>query len=127
MSLYRNTFNRLPLQADKASCELLSNELTIFQLKADFISLLKETSDIDRHSRWSEVKKRIDSEARYKAVDSSSRREDWFRDHVKNIGDVSNLTKVYLSFFLSIIRLGFRKLHSRRQSHTITEILNLFI
>jgi len=51
---------------------------------------LKETPDIDRHSRWSETKKRIDSDPRYKAVDSSSRREDWFRDYIKNINDDSD-------------------------------------
>jgi len=52
---------------------------------------LKETSDIDRHSRWSDIKRKIDSETRYKAVDSSSRREDWFKDYIKNLDDVSTL------------------------------------
>lgn len=55
------------------------------QLKTDFITLLKETSGLDRHSRWSETKKKLDSDPRYKAVDSSSRREDWFRDYVKHL------------------------------------------
>lgn len=59
----------------------------VFQLKADFIQLLKETSDIDRHSRWSETKRKIDSDPRYKAVDSSSRREDWFKDYVRKLED----------------------------------------
>lgn len=59
----------------------------IFQLKSDFIQLLKETSDIDRHSRWSEIKRKIDSDSRYKAVDSSSRREDWFKDYVRKLED----------------------------------------
>jgi len=59
-------------------------------LKADFILLLKETSEIDRHSRWSDIKRKIDSDPRYKAVDSSSRREDWFKDYVKNLDDVSD-------------------------------------
>lgn len=58
-----------------------------FQLKADFISLLKETPDIDRHSRWSEIKRKIDSDPRYKAVDSSSRREDWFKDYTRKLED----------------------------------------
>lgn len=60
------------------------------KLKTDFILLLKEQSDLDRHSRWSETKKKIDSDPRYKAVDSSSRREDWFRDYVKNLDDDSD-------------------------------------
>ena len=54
-------------------------------MKNDFIQLLKETSGLDRHSRWSETKKKMDSDPRYKAVDSSSRREDWFRDYVKHL------------------------------------------
>ncbi|KAL3865336.1 hypothetical protein ACJMK2_006934 [Sinanodonta woodiana] len=59
------------------------------KLKTDFIQLLKET-DIERHSRWSEIKRKIDSDPRYKAIDSSSRREDWFKDYVKNIEEDSD-------------------------------------
>ena len=54
-----------------------------FQVKRDFVALLREHQDIDRHSRWSDVKKRLDSDPRYKAVESSSAREDWFREYVK--------------------------------------------
>lgn len=53
------------------------------QVKRDFISLLREQSDIDRHSRWSEAKKKIDSDPRYKVVESSTTREDWFREYQK--------------------------------------------
>ena len=52
-------------------------------MKRDFVALLREHQDIDRHSRWSDVKKRLDSDPRYKAVESSSAREDWFREYVK--------------------------------------------
>ena len=48
---------------------------------------------MDRHSRWSDTKKRIDSDARYKAVDSSSRREDYFREFVKNLKSESKKDK----------------------------------
>jgi len=58
------------------------------QVKADFLELLKETTDLDRHSRWSDVKKKLDSDARYKAVDSSSRREDWFKDYIRTLEKV---------------------------------------
>ncbi|XP_036361330.1 transcription elongation regulator 1 isoform X1 [Octopus sinensis] len=60
------------------------------RLKAEFMQLLKETSIIERNSRWSEIKKKIDSDPRYKAVESSSRREDWFRDYVKNMEEESD-------------------------------------
>lgn len=49
--------------------------------------MLREHSDIDRHSRWSEVKKRLDSDPRYKSVDSSGQREDWFREYGKILKD----------------------------------------
>ena len=62
-------------------------------MKKDFLELLKETSGLDRHSRWSDTKKRLDSDARYKAVDSSSRREDYFRDYVKSLKDSSKRDK----------------------------------
>ena len=70
----------------------------LLQLKSDFIQLLKDTSDIDRHSRWSDVKRKIDSDPRYKAVDSSSRREDWFKDYVRNLEDVS-ISDSFILFF----------------------------
>jgi transcription elongation regulator 1 len=49
--------------------------------------MLKETSGLDRNASWSSTKKRLDSDPRYKAVESSSRREDWFRDYIRTLGD----------------------------------------
>ncbi|XP_041371055.1 transcription elongation regulator 1-like [Gigantopelta aegis] len=60
------------------------------KLKNEFIKLLKETEGIDRHSRWSEIKKKINTDSRYEAVESSSRREDWFKDYVRNIEEESD-------------------------------------
>ncbi|KAJ0169735.1 hypothetical protein K1T71_014341 [Dendrolimus kikuchii] len=54
------------------------------QVKMEFIQLLKEKT-IDRHSRWIDVKKKVDSEARYKAVENSTLREDYFREYCKII------------------------------------------
>uniref|UniRef100_A0A1Y1K130 FF domain-containing protein n=2 Tax=Photinus pyralis TaxID=7054 RepID=A0A1Y1K130_PHOPY len=45
--------------------------------------MLREHSDIDRHARWSDVKKKVDSDSRYKSVESSGQREDWFREYCK--------------------------------------------
>ena len=67
-------------------------------MKADFLELLKETTELDRHSRWTDVKKKLDSDPRYKAVDSSTRREDWFKDYVRAIEKV-NLETLSLFFF----------------------------
>ena len=55
--------------------------------KKDFKALMKETESIDRHSHWSDVKKTIDKDERYLAVDSSSLREDWFYDYVQDLKD----------------------------------------
>merc|ERR1711994_835193 len=55
--------------------------------KKDFKALMKETESIDRHSHWSDVKKTIDKDERYLAVDSSSLREDWFYDFVQDLKD----------------------------------------
>lgn|SRR6218665_1217629 len=78
--------------------------LSFLQMKTNFMQLLKETTDLDRQSKWSDVKKKLDSDPRYKAVDSSSRREDWFKDYVRT------LEKVRVQFqdekFLKIERLN---------------------
>ena len=58
----------------------------LLQLKEDFQQLLKETPDISRNSRWGDVKHRIDTDPRYIAVDSSPKREEWFKDYVKDLG-----------------------------------------
>ncbi|XP_056630036.1 transcription elongation regulator 1 [Diorhabda sublineata] len=53
------------------------------QIRKDFIAMLREHPDIDRHSHWSDVKRKVDSDSRYKAVDSHGLREDWFREYCK--------------------------------------------
>lgn len=63
------------------------------QVKKDFFALLREHSDIDRHSRWSDVKKKFDSDPRYKSVDSSGQREDWFREYCKILKDEKKKAK----------------------------------
>ncbi|KAG1680715.1 Transcription elongation regulator 1 [Nymphon striatum] len=60
-------------------------------LKKDFIELLKENTSLDKHSRWNEVKKSIDSDSRYKAVDSSSQREDWFKSYISSLTSDSDI------------------------------------
>ena len=74
-------FHYLVAMAD-LDCDVLP------QIKTQFLELLKETSDLDRSSRYSDVKRRIDGDARYKAVDSSTRREDWFKDYVRTLDKV---------------------------------------
>ena len=70
------------------------------QLKADFFQLLKETPEVDSRSRLSDVKKKIESDPRYKAVDGDPRREDWFREYTRHLGDV-RMTGIFLGTYLS--------------------------
>lgn len=55
----------------------------VLQAKKDFFALLRENPEIDRHARWSDVKKKLDADLRYKAVESSNQREDFFREYCK--------------------------------------------
>lgn len=54
-----------------------------FQVKKEFFAMLREHKDIDRHSHWSDCKKKLESDWRYRVVESASTREDWFRDYVR--------------------------------------------
>lgn len=58
--------------------------------KKDFLELVKEQKGLDKHSRWSEVKKTISDDSRYKAVDSSSMREDWFKEYINKLSHVED-------------------------------------
>ncbi|CAD5213148.1 unnamed protein product [Bursaphelenchus okinawaensis] len=56
--------------------------------KEKFKELLKEQTDLHRKSRWSHVKRKIDSDERYKhKYLDSALREDLFRDYVATLGD----------------------------------------
>ncbi|RWS23164.1 transcription elongation regulator 1-like isoform X1, partial [Leptotrombidium deliense] len=50
--------------------------------KRDFLELLAEKTFIDRHTKWSDLKEKIRDDSRYKAVDSSTFREDIFKAYV---------------------------------------------
>lgn len=67
--------------------------LCVLQAKKDFFTLLREHPDIDRHARWSDVKKKLDTDSRYKAVESSNQREDWFREYCKILKDEKKKAK----------------------------------
>jgi transcription elongation regulator 1 len=58
------------------------------QIRKEYVELLKESSEVvDRHSSWSDVKKKLESDPRYKAVESSREREDYFLDHLHDLKD----------------------------------------
>ena len=57
------------------------------KLKKAYIAMLKEMKSLHRSSSWTETKKLIENDPRYKAIDSSTKREDYFRDHCKYLDD----------------------------------------
>ena len=64
------------------------------QLKEDFHKLLDDTPDINRHSKWGDVKHKIEADPRYRAIDSALKKEQWFNDYLKDLG-VSSWVKVF--------------------------------
>lgn len=54
----------------------------------DFFELLAN-HHLDSQSRWSKVKDKVETDPRYKAVDSSSQREDLFKQYIEKIAKVS--------------------------------------
>jgi len=55
--------------------------------KKEFKQLLRDTEEIDRHSHWADIKKIIQDDPRYEAIESSSQREDFFLDFVHELKD----------------------------------------
>ncbi|KAL5273613.1 TCERG1 family protein [Megaselia abdita] len=53
------------------------------KIRKDFRAMLKERSDIDRHTRWQDIKKKFENDSRYRAVDNSLLREDYFLDYLQ--------------------------------------------
>ncbi|XKL64051.1 hypothetical protein PGB90_004137 [Kerria lacca] len=78
-------FNEFILEVRKREKEEKTHKRE--QIRKEFLDLLREHSEIDRHTRWSDFKKKIDSDHRYKMVDSSSLREDYFREFIRMLKD----------------------------------------
>uniref|UniRef100_A0A1L8DIB5 Putative transcription factor n=1 Tax=Nyssomyia neivai TaxID=330878 RepID=A0A1L8DIB5_9DIPT len=53
------------------------------QVRKEFIEMLKDNPEIDRHCRWVDVKKRIEMDGRYRAVESGVLREDYFHEYCR--------------------------------------------
>uniref|UniRef100_A0A915KH10 Transcription elongation regulator 1 n=1 Tax=Romanomermis culicivorax TaxID=13658 RepID=A0A915KH10_ROMCU len=56
------------------------------KFKSEFMTMLKEAGpNIRKNTKWSELKKSLDSDPRYKQVESSGQREDWFKEFTRNL------------------------------------------
>lgn len=93
-SIYNDYLSDLRRQLDK-------QDEAKHDKKKNFYAMLKEIKHLHRHSSWSETKKLIESDSRYKAIDSSSKREDYFRDYCKSLDEKdSKVEKIlYISKF----------------------------
>jgi transcription elongation regulator 1 len=59
--------------------------------------MLKELKHLHRHSSWTETRRQIESDSRYRAIESSTKREDYFRDYVRSL-DSNGENEVNSSF-----------------------------
>jgi transcription elongation regulator 1 len=57
------------------------------QRKKSYLAMLKELRHLHKHSSWTETKKLLENDPRYKAIESSSKREDYFRDYCKYLDE----------------------------------------
>ncbi|ALC47017.1 Fip1 [Drosophila busckii] len=51
------------------------------QVRKDFMDMLRERHDIERHTRWYDIKKKFEADPRYRALDSAYR-EEYFEDYL---------------------------------------------
>lgn len=79
-SIYNDYLSDLRRQLDK-------QDEAKHDKKKNFYAMLKEIKHLHRHSSWSETKKLIENDSRYRAIDSSTKREDYFRDYCKGLDD----------------------------------------
>ena len=56
-------------------------------MKADFLALLTEHSSVHEDSHWRRVKVHLEKDPRYRAVETSQQREEWFAEHVKALAN----------------------------------------
>lgn len=58
------------------------------KLKKVYIAMLKEIKHLHRHSSWTETRKLIENDSRFKLLDSNTKREDYFRDYCKYLDEM---------------------------------------
>lgn len=73
-------FNEYLIEVRKRAKEESQNKKE--QAKKDYIQMLRDHPHVDRHCRWSEVKKMVEGKSAYRAVESDAR-EDLFLEYCK--------------------------------------------
>ncbi|KXJ68605.1 hypothetical protein RP20_CCG002507 [Aedes albopictus] len=84
-------FNEFLIEVRKREKEDKQNRRE--QIRKDFLAMLREHSEISRHSRFHDVRKRLESDSRYRAISDSALREDLFEEHIKYLKDEKKRAK----------------------------------
>lgn len=71
-------------------------------MKQDFFELLSD-QHVEAGQRWSKVKEKLETDPRYKAVESSALREEHYKHYMEKLAKVGtgsrfNISKVYFSW-----------------------------
>lgn len=66
----------------------------LLQVKQDFLTMLKEQEEeaITEDSQWKKVKGSFSNDPRYKVVDSSSKREEFFMEYVQSLKGMAQVS-----------------------------------
>ncbi|XP_055624534.1 transcription elongation regulator 1 [Toxorhynchites rutilus septentrionalis] len=84
-------FNEFIVEVRKREKEDKQNKKE--QIRKNFMAMLREHSEITRHSRFHDVRKRLESDSRYRAIADPALREDLFEEHVKILKDEKKRAK----------------------------------
>jgi hypothetical protein len=57
--------------------------------------LIENVANLHRRSSWSEWKRKLEADERYKAIESSTTREDWFRDYIRTLKEPVKQVGIY--------------------------------
>lgn len=58
------------------------------QVKNDFAALLAEQK-LDSKAQWRKVRSKIEKDPRYKVVENTMQREEWFKEHIEQLYKVT--------------------------------------
>lgn len=68
--------------------------MVFFKVKQDFFELLTDYH-VDGQQRWSKVKEKMETDPRYKAVETSAVREELFKNYVERLAKVREAASLY--------------------------------
>ena len=72
---------------------LTTNVVFVNQVKSDFMTMLSESDLVTEQTQWRKVKGLFERDVRYKVVEGSAQREEWFNEHVKLLASKVRLEK----------------------------------